>query len=165
MMPVGTTHEEDVRKYWSDARTTMTVLDWGSELRPRTRTVTCHHRRPGGSLMSRRLRAIALSFVLALIGLVAPPAPPVAATSITVNTATDPAPNSAGVFPTNRLCSLRAAMLSALNNTNAADADCATGLGGGVLDVIQIDASARRSMRRTSRSAVATSLASSRPAS
>jgi hypothetical protein len=91
--------------------------------------------------VSHRLRPVAVAFVLAFVGLVAPAVPPVAATSITVNTATDPAPNSAGVFPTNSLCSLRAAMLSAINNTNTADADCATGLGNGVLDVIQINAS------------------------
>src|SRR5581483_4757154 len=63
------------------------------------------------------------------------------ATSITVNTELDIAPDAAGNFPNDGLCSLRAAIRSAQNNSNASDVNCATGLGGGVLDVIQIDPS------------------------
>lgn len=60
------------------------------------------------------------------------------ATSITVNTALDIAPNGSGNFPSDGLCSLRAAIRSAQNNSNAHDVDCATGLGGGVKDIIFI---------------------------
>src|SRR3954454_18137977 len=91
--------------------------------------------------MSTRLRSFVAAIALATIGLFGPAATVVHATSITVNTSADPAPNAQGVFPTNGQCSLRAAMMSALNNSNSADADCATGLGNGVLDVIQINAS------------------------
>jgi uncharacterized repeat protein (TIGR01451 family) len=69
-------------------------------------------------------------------------APPAAATSITVNTELDPAANpGTGHFPTDGKCSLRAAIQSAQNNSNANDVDCATGLGNNVLDSIHIDAS------------------------
>jgi hypothetical protein len=74
-----------------------------------------------------RARALLGAIVLVAVGVFAPVAPlvqPVAATSITVNTATDPAPSQqTGNFPTNGLCSLRAAILSAVNNSNSADAD------------------------------------------
>jgi CSLREA domain-containing protein len=47
------------------------------------------------------------------------------ATSITVNTAADPAPNPAtGHFSTDGKCSLRAAIDAAQNNSNADDVDC-----------------------------------------
>jgi hypothetical protein len=54
---------------------------------------------------------------------------PASATSITVNTASDPAPNAQGHFPTDGKCSLRATIDSAVNNSNADDVDCATGYG------------------------------------
>ena len=64
------------------------------------------------------------------------------ATSITVNTELDPAPDPAtGRYPIDGKCSLRAAIQAAQSNSNAHDTDCATGLGGGVLDTIHIDAS------------------------
>jgi predicted outer membrane repeat protein len=63
---------------------------------------------------------------------------PAQATSITVNTALDIAPNAQGNFPNDNLCSLRAAIRAAQNNSNAHDVNCATGVGNNVLDVIQI---------------------------
>ncbi len=67
---------------------------------------------------------------------------PAAATSITVNTALDIAPDATtGHFPTDGKCSLRAAIQAAQFNSNANDVDCATGLGNGVLDTIHIDPS------------------------
>src|SRR5689334_7508598 len=81
----------------------------------------------------------------ALVGgvlLIVAGAPPASATSITVNTETDPPANpQTGHFPTDGKCSLRAAIQSAQNNSNANDVDCATGLGNGVLDSIHIDPS------------------------
>jgi hypothetical protein len=79
-----------------------------------------------------------LAFVATMLVGVVVNAPMASATTINVNTATDPAPNAQGQWPTNGVCSLRAAIRSAQNNSNAADVDCATGLGGGVLDIIQI---------------------------
>ncbi|HEX6658223.1 MAG TPA: Ig-like domain-containing protein [Ilumatobacter sp.] len=63
------------------------------------------------------------------------------ATSITVNTALDPAPNAQGNFPTDGRCSLRAAIRSAESNSNANDVDCATGLPAPNIDIITLDQS------------------------
>ena len=78
-----------------------------------------------------------------VLGLLVAFAPPrTLATGITVNTELDIAPGAGGVFPPDGKCSLRAAILSSLANTNAGiDGDCTPGLGGGVVDVINIDPS------------------------
>src|SRR5262245_13377769 len=77
------------------------------------------------------------SFLVAVVGV-----PHASATSITVNTAVDIPPDPVtGQFPTDGLCSLRAAIRSAQANSNSGDVDCATGLGGGILDTIHIDGS------------------------
>jgi uncharacterized repeat protein (TIGR01451 family) len=93
----------------------------------------------------RRSRVLSIAGSAALIGgllLSVAAAPPASATSITVNTDTDPPANpQTGKFPTDGKCSLRAAIQSAQNNSNANDVDCATGLGNNVLDSIHIDAS------------------------
>jgi hypothetical protein len=61
------------------------------------------------------------------------------ATTITVNTATDPSPAPDGRWPADGVCSLRAALANALANNNTADPDCQPGAAvPGVLDVIQI---------------------------
>ena len=91
--------------------------------------------------MSRRARiAATIPFLVAMLLAALPPA--AIATGITVNTASDIAPGAGGVFPPDGKCSLRAAILSSLANTNAnIDSDCTPGLGGGILDVINIDPS------------------------
>ena len=78
--------------------------------------------------------------VLASVVIVAEHDEPVFAASITVNTAVDiPADPATGRYPTDGLCSLRAAISSAQNNSNAHDVDCATGAPvPGVLDTITI---------------------------
>ena len=69
-------------------------------------------------------------------------APPASASSITVNTAIDIAPNAQGNFPTDGKCSLRAAITAAQDNSNEKDVDRATGAPvPNVLDTIQIDPS------------------------
>lgn len=90
----------------------------------------------------RRLAAATLATAAVAAGVVVIAAPPAAATSITVNTAQDIGPDpTTGRYPTDGKCSLRAAIESAQSNSNADDVDCATGLGGGVLDTIHIDPS------------------------
>src|SRR3954470_3240644 len=80
------------------------------------------------------LTALVASFLALVVG-----APAAHATSITVNTTLDIAPDASGNFPSNdNKCSLRAAIQAAQINSNIHDDDCATGLGGGVLDVIHI---------------------------
>src|SRR3954471_8165637 len=80
--------------------------------------------------------------VLALVAagvVLAAPAPKVWAASITVNTAADIAPDINGNFPNDNLCSLRAAIRSAQNNSNAQDVNCSTGAPvANVLDTITI---------------------------
>ncbi len=63
---------------------------------------------------------------------------PAHAVEITVNTATDPAPIGGNFNNDDDLCSLRAAIQAAQNNTNAHDTDCSTGVAG-ALDTIVID--------------------------
>ncbi|HAP74656.1 MAG TPA: hypothetical protein DCR14_01055 [Acidimicrobiaceae bacterium] len=86
--------------------------------------------------------AIGVFLSSVVVTVVAPLAPtPVHAASITVNTAADIAP-TAGVYPNDGLCSLRAAITAAQNNSNAHDVNCTPGAPvSGVLDVIQIDPS------------------------
>jgi uncharacterized repeat protein (TIGR01451 family) len=100
---------------------------------------------PRRGLIMRRSRVLSLLGSAALVGgllLTVAGAPPAEATSITVNTELDPPANpQTGHFPTDGKCSLRAAIQSAQNNSNANDVDCATGLGNNVLDSIHIDAS------------------------
>src|SRR4051812_5012318 len=93
--------------------------------------------------MTRKFRVLAAGALLATgLVLVIGSSTPVAAASITVNTALDIAPNAQGHFPTDGKCSLRAAIQSAQNNSNANDVDCSTGAAvPNVLDTIQIDAS------------------------
>lgn len=86
-----------------------------------------------------RLRLLVVAAVVGALGVVVLPAPPAHAASITVNTALDIAPNAEGKFPTDGLCSLRAAIQSAQANSNVHDVDCPTGAPvPNVLDVIQI---------------------------
>ncbi|HEX2577488.1 MAG TPA: choice-of-anchor Q domain-containing protein, partial [Aquihabitans sp.] len=91
---------------------------------------------------ARKVRsAVAIALVSTVVVLVAQ-APPASAASITVNTALDIAPNAQGQFPTDGKCSLRAAIQSAQNNSNAHDVDCSTGAPvANVLDTVQIDPS------------------------
>src|SRR3954453_17175556 len=91
----------------------------------------------------RKLRSLAAATLLATVLVVVLDAPqPAQAASITVNTATDPAPTAQRHFPTDGKCSLRAAIQSAQNNSNANDVDCSTGAPvANVLDTIKIDAS------------------------
>src|SRR3954452_3861075 len=77
--------------------------------------------------------AVTLAGMLVIVA-----APDARATTITVNTELDIAPNGSGVFPNDGLCSLRAAVRSAQNNNNSTDVNCSTGLGNNVLDIIQI---------------------------
>jgi hypothetical protein len=79
------------------------------------------------------LSAVVLSWVTLSVG------ERVHATTITVNTATDPSPGADGRWPDDGVCSLRAALANALANNNTADPDCQPGAAvPGVLDVIQI---------------------------
>src|SRR4051812_19877122 len=86
---------------------------------------------------SRLLGAVATAVTLAGL-LVIFDAPDARATTITVNTELDIAPNGNGAFPNDGLCSLRAAIRAAQNNGNSHDVNCSTGLGNNVLDIIQI---------------------------
>jgi uncharacterized repeat protein (TIGR01451 family) len=93
--------------------------------------------------MRARSRLVSVLGVVSLmtIGVVGLAAPPALATTITVNTTTDPLPDGSGNFvPNDGLCSLRAAITSAQNNSNSIDPNCATGQGGGVVDAIHISA-------------------------
>lgn len=96
------------------------------------------------SLVSGRRISIALTVtIVATLGIGIVNAPPAGASSITVNTALDIPVNPATQhFPTDGLCSLRAAIRAAQSNSNASDVDCTTGAPvPNVLDVIQIDPS------------------------
>lgn len=95
-------------------------------------------------LTGKRVAAAATAlFVTSTVVLtVSSPVELVRAASITVNTATDIAPNGSGVYPTDGKCSLRAAIAAAQFNSNAHDVDCSTGAPvPNVLDIIQIDPS------------------------
>ena len=93
--------------------------------------------------MRARVLAIPVRLVLALvlaIAVVVAAQLPAEATTITVNTAADIAPSNTqqGLrYPNDGLCSLRAAITAAQNNSNAHDSNCATGVLDG-LDVVQI---------------------------
>lgn len=89
-----------------------------------------------------RGRAVVVVAMLSTMFVLGHGAEPVLASSITVNTALDIAPDGNGKFPTDGKCSLRAAIQSAQNNSNASDVDCATGAPvANVLDTITIDPS------------------------
>lgn len=90
--------------------------------------------------LGRVIRGTLIVALLA-VGLTLGVSMPASAVAITVNTALDPAPDGSGNFNNDDgLCSLRAAIKAAQNNTNAHDTDCSTGVAGS-LDTIIIDPS------------------------